>query len=152
MKKLFFLIVILFSTVSFSQDIEIKGGRYFVDGQQISSRETREKLATNPEALALFKKGKSKESTGTLLLGLGIAFTVGDLVKGLVSDEDYPGAGTYIGAGLIAVSIPILSGKNKKMRQGIELYNEGLKKTGFNDNFQFNAISNQKGFGIQIKF
>ena len=133
MKNLLFLIAILFSTFSFSQEIEIKGGRYFVGGQQISSRETREKLAANPEALALFKKGKSKESTGTLLLGLGIAFTVGDLVKGLVS-------------------IPILSGKNKKMRQGIELYNEGLKKTGFNDNFEFNAISNQRGFGIQIKF
>lgn len=151
-KNLLFLIIILFTTLAFSQEIEIKGGRYFVDGQQISSRETREKLASNPQALSLFKKGKAKESNGTLLLGLGVAFTVGDLVKGLVSDEDYPGVGTYIGAGLIAVSIPILSGKNKKMRQGIELYNNGLKNTGFNSNIEFSAISNQNGYGFQIRF
>ena len=142
----------MMSTFSFSQEIEIKGGRYFVNGLQISSRETREKLASNPAAMASFKKGKSKESTGTLLLGLGIAFTVGDLVKGLVSNEVYPGAGTYIGAGLIAVSIPVLSGKNKKMRHGIELYNEGLKNTGFNDTLEFNIVSNQNGYGIQLRF
>ena len=151
MKKILFLLVILCSTYSFSQEIEIRGGRYFVNDSQISSRDVREKLAANPQVLATFKKGKSKESTGTLLLGLGVAFTVGDLVKGLVSDEKYPGAGTFIGAGLIGVSIPVLIGKNKKMRQGIQMYNEGLKTTGFND-LKLNLVVNQNGGGIQLKF
>lgn len=152
MKKILVLLVILFSSMAFSQEIMIQKGKYFVDGQQISSREVKEKLMANQQALETFKKGKSKESTGGLFLGLGVAFTVADLVKGLVSDEKYPGPATYIGAGFLAVSVPILIGKNKKMREGIEIYNNGLKNSGDAEDVELNLISNQNGYGIQIRF
>ena len=152
MKKLIVLLALLFSTYSFSQEITIQKGRYYINGQQISSRETKEKLASNPKALSLFKKGKSKEANGGFLLGFGIAFTVADAVKGLVSDEKYPGPATMIGIGAIALSIPIIVGKNKKMREGIEMYNSGLKNTGYNDDLELNVISNQNGYGIQLRF
>ena len=38
----------------------------------------------------------------------------------MASAVDYPTIATYFGAGALLVSIPIISGKNKKMRQGIE--------------------------------
>lgn len=152
MKKILALLVVLFSSMAFSQEITIENGKYFVNGQQLSTREVKEKLAANQQALQTFKKGKNKEATGGLFLGLGTAFTVADLVKGLVSDEKYPGPVTYIGAGFLAVSIPILIGKNKKMREGIELYNNGLKTSGDAEDVELNLISNQNGYGIQLRF
>jgi hypothetical protein len=152
MKKLIVLLVIIISSVSYSQEITMQGHKYFVNGQQISSREVKQKLESNPEALKLFKCGKSKASTGGLFIGLGVAFTVADLVKGLVSDEKYPGVATYIGVSSLVVSVPILIGKNKKMRQGIESYNNGLKNTGDNEDVELNIISNQNGYGIQFRF
>jgi hypothetical protein len=152
MKKLITLFAILISTFIYSQEITMQGHKYFVNGQQISSREVKEKLASNPEALKLFKCGKNQASTGGLFIGLGVAFTVADLVKGLVSDEKYPGAATYIGVSSLVVSVPILIGKNKKMRQGIELYNNGLKNTGDNEDIELNIISNQNGYGLQFRF
>jgi hypothetical protein len=152
MKKLIVLLTFLISPFIYSQEITMQGHKYFVNGQQISSREVKEKIASNPEALQLFKSGKSKASTGGLFVGLGVAFTVADLVKGLVSDEKYPGAATYIGLSSLVISVPILIGKNKKMRQGIERYNSGLKNTGDNEDVEFNIISNQNGYGVQFRF
>lgn len=152
MKKGIVLLVILFSSFAFSQEITMQGNKYFVNGEQISSRDVKAKIASNEEALKLFKSGKNKASLGGLFLGLGVAFCTADLVKGLVSDEDYPGAPTYIGAGLLVVSVPILIGKNKKMRQGIETYNAGLKNSGDADDLELNLITNQNGYGIQLRF
>lgn len=152
MKNLLFLIIILFSTVSISQEIKLERGKYYVDGNQISTRETKQLLTSNPEALKLFKSGLSKESTGGFLIGFGGALVVTDLVIGLVSDVNYPTIATYIGVGALLVSIPIITGKNKKMQQGIDKYNSGLKSTGYNDNFELNIVSNQNGYGVQIRF
>lgn len=152
MKKLIVLLAILLSSFAFSQEITMQGHKYFMNGQQLSSREVKEKLASNAQALELFKSGKNKASLGGLFLGLGVAFCTADLVKGLVSDEDYPGPATYIGGGLLVVSVPILIGKNKKMRQGIETYNAGLKNSGDADNLELNLITNQNGYGIQLRF
>lgn len=152
MKKLILIIAVLFSITSFSQEIKMERGKFFVDGQQISTRDTKKMLEANPQALALFKKGKSKESTGGLLIGVGVALTVVDLVKGLVSDLKYPSAATYIGIGALAVSIPVMIGKNKKMHDGIDMYNAGLKSTGNNSDLELNLISNQNGYGVQIRF
>jgi len=152
MKKLIVLLAILLSSFAYSQEITMQGHKYFVNGQQLSSREVKEKLASNAQALELFKSGKNKASLGGMFLGLGVAFCTADLVKGLVSDEDYPGPATYIGAGLLVVSVPILIGKNKKMTQGIEMYNAGLKNSGDFEDLELNLIANQNGYGIQLRF
>ena len=152
MKNLLFLIIILFSTVSFAQEIKLERGKYYVDGNQISTRETKQLLASNHEALKLFKSGISKESTGGFLIGFGSALVITDIVVGLVSDVNYPTIATYIGAGALLVSIPIITGKNKKIQQGIEKYNNGLKSTGYNDNFELTIVSNLNGYGVQIRF
>jgi hypothetical protein len=153
MKKLNLLIALFVSSLIYSQEITMQGKRFYVNGQQLSTREVKEKMTSNGEALRLFKKGKSKSSTGAMFIGLGIAFTTADLVKGLVSDEKYPGAATYIGAGFLTISVPILIGKNKRIKQGIEMYNNGLKNTSNNDaDFQLNMISDQNGCGIQLRF
>ena len=153
MQKLLLTLALLFSIVSFSQEITMQRGRYYVNGSQISTRETKKLLVTNYKALRTFESGINKESTGGLLLGLGGALVITDLVVGLVSDVHYPSVATYLGAGALIASIPILSGKNKKMKEGIDMYNNGLKNVGAADsNFEVNFIANQRGYGVQIHF
>ncbi len=153
MKKLLLLCILFFSTASFSQEIKFEKGKFFKDGVQISTYETKQLLESNYKALSRFKKGKSKESTGFLLTGMGAAMITVDLVKGLVSDVQYPSALTYVGVGFVAVSIPILSGRTKKIKEGINFYNEGLKTTGtLNTDLQVSFISNQNGYGFRINF
>jgi hypothetical protein len=152
MKKIILLLAIAFTTTTFSQEITLQKGRYYVNDKQISTRDTKSMLASNPEALKLFKKGKNRESFGGLLIGLGGAMIAVDGIKGLVSDLSFPGPATYIGAGALVLSIPILIGKNKKMTEGIEMYNKGLKNTGFNNDLELHVISNQNGYGLQLRF
>ncbi len=153
MKKLLLAFVLLLSITSFAQEITMEHGKYYVNRSQISTRDTKKLLETNLQASNLFKSGLSKESTGGFLIGFGGALVITDLVVGLVSDVKYPSAATFIGVGALLVSIPVLSGKNKKMKDGIDIYNNGLKNTGANDsNFEVNILSNTRGYGIQIRF
>ena len=111
-------------------------------------------MKTDLKALHLFKKAKTKESLGGFLLGLGIGGTVADLVKGLVSNEKYPTVISYAGVGLMAISIPILSGRKKMVQNSVDIYNSGLqeqKKT-LGDNFELNLVNNANGVGLRINF
>ena len=153
MKKLLLTLALCFTIMSFSQEIKLEKGKYYVNGSQIATRETKKLLFTNYKAYKTYKSGLNKESNGGFLLGFGGALIICDLVVDLVSDSHYPSAATYIGAGCVVASIPILAGKNKKMKEGIDIYNNELKNVGGNDsNFEVNFIANQRGYGVQIHF
>jgi hypothetical protein len=153
--KQFFLIVAVFAfSMSFAQKLELNDGKIFQDGVQLSSFETKKVMETDLKALHVFKKAKTKESLGGFILGLGIGSTVADLVMGLTSDVKYPSAATYVGVGLMAVSIPILSGRKKMVQESVDLYNQGLKeeKKTLGDNFELNIVNNSNGVGLRINF
>ena len=154
MKKLFLILAIFGFSISFAQKLEFTDGKIFQDGEQLSSFETKNLMKTDLKALRIFKKAKTKESVGGFILGLGIGGTVADLVMGLTSDVKYPTAITYAGVGLMAVSIPILSGRKKMVQESVDMYNQGLKdeKKTLGDNFELNIVNNSNGFGIQINF
>lgn len=154
MKKVIVLGLLFFTTAIFSQQITYKKGKFYIKGEQISSRETRELLATNVKSATLFKQAKSKEGLGGFVLGLGIGLTVGDLAIGLFSDKKYPSGLTYAGIGAIAVSIPILSGRKKRIEEAIMEYNKDHQNNTlvFKNSFSVSAIGNQNGLGLQIKF
>lgn len=154
MKQFFLILALLGFSVSFAQKLEYNEGKIYQDGEQLSSFETKNLMKTDLKALHLFKKAKTKESLGGFVLGLGIGLTVADLVMGISSDVKYPSGLTYAGVGLIAVSIPILSGRKKMIQESIDIYNAGLqdqKKT-LGDNFEMNIINNTNGVGFQINF
>ena len=153
--KQFFLIVAIFGfSVSFAQKLEYTDGKIFQDGEQLSSFETKNLMKTDLKALRIFKKAKTKESVGGFILGLGIGGTVADLVMGLTSDVKYPTAITYAGVGLMAVSIPILSGRKKMVQESVDIYNAGLKEQNktLGDNFELNIVNNSNGVGLRINF
>lgn len=151
MKNVLTLLCFFLLTAASAQEIKMERGKFYQNGVQISSYETKNLLKANNEAYTYFKSAKNKEGLGGFLLGLGIGLTVGDVVKGLVSDADYPSGFTYAGAGCIAASIPVLSGRKKRLEKAIELYNNGLKATGTTD-FNMNILANSNGYGLQITF
>lgn len=154
MKPFFLIVAILGFSISFAQKLEYTNGKIYQNGEQLSSFETKKVMETDLKALHLFKKVKTKESLGGFLLGLGIGGTVADLAMGLTSDVKYPTAITYAGVGLMAVSIPILSGRKKMVQESVDIYNQGLKdeKKTLGNNFELNIVNNSNGLGIQINF
>ncbi|HNP34140.1 MAG TPA: hypothetical protein PKN96_12675 [Flavobacterium sp.] len=163
MKNIILTFTLLIGFTSFSQGLTLgkdipkpvtyERGRFYIDGEQIPSYQMKKILAPNLHAVKLYREAKSKESLGGLLLGLGITACAVDLAVGLFSDVKYPTAITYAGLGVVVVSIPILSGRRAKMEAAIKSYNDGLKSTtSIETNFDMNAVANQNGVGIQIKF
>ena len=153
--KQFFLILAVFGfSISFAQKLEYTNGKIYQNGEQLSSFETKNLMKTDLKALRVFKNAKTKESLGGFLLGVGIGGTVAALVMGLTSDVKYPTAITYAGVGLMAISIPILSGRKKMVQESVDMYNQGLideKKT-LGDNFELNIVNNSNGVGLRINF
>lgn len=154
MKQFILIIAILVFSTSFAQKLEYTNGKIFQNGEQLSSFETKKVMETDLKALHVFKKAKTKESLGGFILGLGVGGTVADLVMGLTSDVKYPTGITYAGVGLMAVSIPILSGRKKLVQESIDIYNSGIqdqKKT-LGNNFELNIVNNSNGVGLRINF
>lgn len=161
MKNLILAFTLLIGFTTFSQGLtlvatapkplKLENGKIYQDGIQIPSYQMKKIVASNLHSLKVYKQAKSKETIGSTLLGLGATLTVVDLAIGLFSDAKYPTALTYAGVGMIAVSIPVLSGRSKKMEEVVQSYNDGLKNTTSLD-YDLNAVANQNGIGIQIKF
>ena len=154
MKQFILIIAILGFSTSFAQKLEYTNGKIFQNGEQLSSFETKKVMETDLKALHVFKKAKTKESLGGFILGLGVGGTVADLVMGLTSDVKYPTGITYAGVGLMAVSIPILSGRKKLVQESIDIYNSGIQdqKKSLGDNFELNIVNNSNGVGLRINF
>ena len=155
MKQSFLILTIFGFSMSFAQKLEYNNGKIYQAGEQLSSFETKNLMKTDLKALRIFKNAKTKESVGGFILGLGIGGTVADLVMGLTSDgKKYPTAITYVGVGLMAVSIPILSGRKKMVQESVDIYNAGLKEQNktLGDNFELNIVNNSNGVGLRINF
>lgn len=154
MKTLLLTISLMLTSILFSQEITTENKKYMVEGVHVYKHEIKNVLAANPAALNLYNKAKRKETWGGVLIGSGVALCVADAVKAAVSNEDYPSAMTYVGVGLVAVSFPILSGKNKMRADSIEMYNNGLepKEKTLGSNFDLNIINNQNGLGFNVTF
>ena len=155
MKQFLLIFTLLGFSISFAQKIELNNNKIFQNGVQLSTFETKKIMESDLKALHLFKKAKNKESLGGFILGLGIGATVADLVMGATtSNKKYPTVITYAGIGLMAVSIPILSGRKKLVQQSVDLYNTNLQEENktLGGNFELNMVNNSNGFGIQINF
>ena len=161
MKNILLTFTLLFGFTVFSQELTLKNnklnelklekGKIYQNDVQIPSYQVNKILASNLHSLHLYKQAKTKEGLGATLLGLGVTLSVIDFAVGVFSAAKYPTALTYAGVGMVAVSIPILSGRAKKVEEAVKSYNESLKNTSSTD-FDLNAVANQNGIGIQIKF
>lgn len=151
--KIALIVFLLISVCSFGQ-LNYKNGNIFdSNNKKLSNTEVRKLLESNSELLATYDQAKSKSTTGGLLLGFGLGLTAADLVTGLTKDIKYPTALTYVGLAATIISIPVLSGRSKKIEAAISGYNNSLepKKVGFSID-KMNIITNSNGLGVQLSF
>lgn len=154
MRSFFTAIVLLFSITINAQQLRIKNGEiYDYTRGKLDKRQVRFLLADKPELAKKYYAYNKKSTGGGILLGAGAGLVMADLIIGLTTDTKYPTVITYIGAPLLAASIPILIGRRKKLEAVVEGYNRDARTTdtGFGID-QINLVINQNGAGLRLQF
>jgi hypothetical protein len=155
MKKLLLALCLFATGLTFAQRIKIEDNKFYVKDSLVYKHDIKKVLAAKPEALQLYKKAKTRQSIGGVLLASGIGLCVADAVMGLTTENrDYPQALTFTGLGVAAVSIPLLSGNKKRIAKSIELYNEDqpVERHPLGLIYDVKFISNRNGLGLNLTF
>lgn len=139
--------------ISDQAPLELVGKKIFQNGERVSNYDVKNHLENNhPNAYLSYKKYQTKSAVGGLLFAGGAVLVIGDLVKHASADEKYPGGFTYVGVGMMAVSIPILSGRKKYLEQSIEMVNTENQIKSKATSVEIQLVHNFRGTGIQIQF
>jgi hypothetical protein len=149
----YFLTFILFSLSYsvFSQEIEVLNNHFYINGEKISNKELAYKFKNSDyTAYSNFKAYKNKSAFGGFLLGFGGGLILADAIVGVSTWTTYPSALTYVGAATAVASIPVLTGRKKKLNKAIKAYNDAISNNVTQNDYEINFISNSKGIGLQI--
>lgn len=167
MKKMLLLLVLFISQFVFSQNsLTMKSGGSVFDGnnQKIDPDTMRDFLKDSPDALKLYNAGRSKKTTGNILLWSGITMLVGKYISDVSGDKvevnqnsnDVQFKSTtntlyFVAGALIVVSIPIKIGFEKKIKKSVDLINQSnSKETTLYLNSEI--VANSNGIGFKITF
>ncbi len=181
------VIMIAFALLSLmqvkGQTLEFKNSqKILLEGQKKSKEQVFKIMENNPEALQLYKQGKSLRTWGdvTFFGGIGIALggillnqctTIGDKEKKInggwygysgytytEKDNTLSIVSAAIGGGLLIATIPLKISGKKKIKQSIEKYNNGLQSVSDSQfrkssaNYNWAVINNNKGLGVKLTF
>lgn len=148
----FFLLIGLMAV---SQDLTYKsGGRIFdSNNKKLSPKEVRALLAAKPGMLKFYNEGRSKKTTGNILLYGGMATLATDFIIAANKESVYPTPLTYLGIGTVILAIPVKAGFSKKIKTVVKDYNAELsaKDTGFNIESVL-IVSGGNTLGVRITF
>jgi outer membrane lipoprotein SlyB len=158
MKKTVLTLIFAFATITIcnAQKIEMKkvlgSYQYTQNGRRITMGNLVKAMESNSEALNFMKKAKSNNIIASILGGAGgalIGFPIGTAIGG--GDANWTLAG--IGAGLVAIGIPISSSANKNGKKAIKLYNLSLNSTSYYKfKPEYKIIANGNGIGLAMNF
>ncbi|CAA0234271.1 hypothetical protein [Tenacibaculum maritimum] len=158
MKKTILVFILTLTTITIcnAQKIEMKkvfgGYQYTQNGNRMTMGKLVKVMKSNSEALKFMKKAKSNNVLASILGGAGgalIGFPIGTAIGG--GDANWTLAG--IGAGLVAIGIPISSGANKNAKKAVELYNASLNSASFYKfKPEFKIVANGNGIGLSMNF
>lgn len=120
------------------------GTKYTQEGKRMSLKALTAAVESDKDAFRLMQKARTNNNIAMVLGGTG-GFLLGyHLTKGLIQ-EDPNWSLVGIGAGLVAISIPISHGVHKDVKKAIESYNDSLKSGYFQPEFRFIGQANQLG-------
>jgi len=158
MKKIILTLTLFITALTFcnAQKIDVEkvfaGYKYTHNNELKSIGDLAKIMTSNTKAFELMKKGRTNRSISGVLGFVGgglIGWSLSTALAG--GDPNWTSAG--IGAGLIAIGIPISSNANKKIKQAVELYNDSFNETSGNHFApEFKIISNTNGFGLSMNF
>ncbi|MBS2101016.1 hypothetical protein [Carboxylicivirga linearis] len=161
MKKLLTLMVLLLAGITFTigqntaDSIRIEktfGGYQFYQGEKrLKVKDLVNTMQSNAQA---YQEIKSAQSSYTLasIVGFAGGFMVGWPLGSALGGGEPNWTMAGIGAGLIVVSIPISKSFNKKAKQAVDTYNNGLQTSSFWDNKELRLSVNENGLGLTLRF
>lgn len=145
--------IVAVSAQNASDSIEVKKGRgtsYLQGGKVLTPKQLLDITQPVPEAHAEMKVAKSNYNVATVLGFAGgflIGWPLGTAIAG--GDPEWVMAG--IGAGLVGISIPLLSAYNKRSQKAVDIYNSTLQQTGYNRmDLKLGVTCN--GLGLRMTF
>jgi hypothetical protein len=163
MKKMIFLMIMLFSIsgISVAQSAsdsivvqKVFGGYSFIkDGKPMNLKNLKLTLQNNPQAYEVFRKAQGTYFMTSMLSYAGgylIGYPIGTMLYG--GEPQWVMAG--IGAGLIAIAIPIGNEFNKRALNAVDIYNSNLKKKSSSvfDEAELRLAATANGVGLVLKF
>jgi hypothetical protein len=166
------IILLLFTSVSFSQEIYTfkSGGRVFENNERLNSIEVNKKFSAQPEIIKLYNNGRNRKTFGNILLWGGIGTAIGKFLYEAATPTKKTETQTafgpsvefeyskntlfYVGGAFVLIAIPIKIGFQKKIKKSIILMNEEVKlqKQTAEINFETNIIANANGVGFKLTF
>lgn len=154
-KHLFFLLAFVCSTFLYSQKLVYKSNGTILnsENQKITPNQVRELLKDNEKLLADYNEGRSKKTTGNIMLIGGFGFLASDLLIGANADVEFPSKLTYIGIASLVFAIPVKIGFSKKIKTVVTQYNNQKATTHIDYSKQnIDFITNSNGVGFRLKF
>ncbi len=164
MKNFTFIIVLLIlgltnvSAQTQNDSITVKkvfGGYQFSQGEQrLNMQQLVKTLKPNEEAYKQIKSARSNQTIG-MIFGAAGGFMIGYPLGTALGGGEPKWIMAGIGAGLVAISIPFSSKANKKAKQAVKTYNQGLKNKKVSsvwDKSELNFSMTPNGIGLIFHF
>lgn len=131
---------------------KVFGGYQFTQRKNpLKMKELVTMMKPNEAAYREIKGAQSNSTVATIIGGVGgflIGYTLGTAVTGRDANWTVAAAG----GGLIVVSIPFTIAANRHARRAVDLYNSGLRNSGFLDRtvWRFGASGNAVGLTLSF--
>jgi hypothetical protein len=152
-------IFLIFGNFSFGQTgtdtIRIKktfgGYRFYISTSKLNMEELKIVLESNTLAYQQLKSAQSANTVASIIGGIGgvlVGITIGTAIAG--KDANWALAG--IGAGFIAVSLPISLKAIKHAKKAVSIYNSGLGSGSFwnRNELRLSIAGNKIGLSLQF--
>ncbi|MGB1295728.1 MAG: hypothetical protein ACPG6V_09625 [Flavobacteriales bacterium] len=150
-KVMLFAVLMGFSHVGFSQQLEIKsnlwGTKIYQDGKLVGIKELSEITSSHKIANDFALKAKTNKGFSDVFGGVG-GFLVGWSIGTKIGGGEFNNSLFYTGLGVIAVGIPFSIGMTKNAKKSVEAYNGN---TGVSS-VQYSFIANSNGLGLSLNF
>jgi len=155
-RYLFLLVVVfVFSLNVYSQQpgdtIQITKNKFYLHGQRLNPKQLLTTVQSNNEAFKIMKKAKSNYDISNVIGFVG-GFMVGWPLGTAIAGGDANWALAGLGAGIIIITIPIVSSANKKAKEAINIYNTNLRSISHNRYFNIHIETTQNGVGMILRF
>lgn len=152
-----FLFFLLYHCTLFAQNqpdsIEIRisaGVRYYQNGDKLTQRQLLTIMKTDNLAYSEMVSAKANSDAAIILGAAGgflLGYQVGKLIAGGYSNNVW----AFVGGVLMIASIPIMIQSNKKAKNAVRYYNDGLKQSAIHKpNYRIGLSGN--GLGISMRF
>lgn len=154
LKYLFFIFVLTTSSICSSQDITVEqnflGMDFYQGEEELSWTDLLKKAKPYQESYDLIKRARSQSILSTVF-GLSGAALIAIPIGQTIGEVETTWVLAIVGGALVGVAIPLSTNAERKINEGLSLYNSRTKSS-FLSNLETEAIVNTRGIGLRVRF